>query len=57
MKKEHIIENFNVFDFTLTSEDMSAIETLDTGESLFFRHDTPEAAEMFAGFIKQRGDI
>lgn len=29
-------ENLNVFDFTLSAEDMEAIETLDKGRSLFF---------------------
>ncbi|MDR1542277.1 MAG: aldo/keto reductase [Clostridiales bacterium] len=56
-RKERMSENFNVFDFTLSAEDMSEIEKLDTAQSLFFRHDTPEAVEMFVGFIKQRGDL
>jgi diketogulonate reductase-like aldo/keto reductase len=55
--KERMAENFNVFDFTLTDEDMREIEKLDTAESLFFRHDTPEAVEMFVNFVKVRGNI
>jgi diketogulonate reductase-like aldo/keto reductase len=50
-------ENFNVFDFTLSDDDMSEIKKLGKAESLFFRHDTPEAVEMFLGFIKGRGEI
>lgn len=45
--KERMEENFNVFDFTLTAEEMSAIEVLDGGESLFFSHYDPEIVEWF----------
>ena len=34
-KKERLKENINVFDFSLTNEDMTKIQTLDTGKSLF----------------------
>ena len=39
-----IAENFEVFDITLTDEQMALIATLDGGESLFFDHRTPESA-------------
>lgn len=45
--KERMKENFNVFDFTLTAEEMAAIEALDGGESLFFSHYDPEIVEWF----------
>ena len=45
--KERMEENFNVFDFTLTAEEMSAIEALDGGESLFFSHYDPEIVQWF----------
>lgn len=45
--KERMKENFNVFDFTLTAEEMSAIEALDGGDSLFFSHYDPEIVEWF----------
>lgn len=40
-------ENFDVFDFALTDEDMKKIEALDTGKSLFFSHYDPETVEWF----------
>lgn len=45
--KERMEENFNVFDFTLTADEMAAIEALDGGESLFFSHYDPEIVEWF----------
>ncbi|MBD5535420.1 MAG: aldo/keto reductase [Lachnospiraceae bacterium] len=45
--KERMEENFNVFDFYLTEEEMGRIEALDGGESLFFSHYDPEIVEWF----------
>jgi 2,5-diketo-D-gluconate reductase A len=41
VRKERIVENCNVFDITLSSEDMQAIATLDTKTSSFFDHRDP----------------
>lgn len=41
VRKERMAENFNVFDFELSTADMQAIVNLDTRESLFFDHRDP----------------
>lgn len=47
---ERMRQNFDVFDFTLTSEDMSAIAALDKGESLFFSHYEPDTVNFLLSF-------
>ena len=49
--KERMEQNFAVFDFTLSVEDMAAIQTLDEGEGLFFSHYDPAVVEMITGQI------
>lgn len=49
---ERIKENFEIFDFKLSDEDMEKITELDTGESLFFNHQTPETVDLFVQFVK-----
>jgi 2,5-diketo-D-gluconate reductase A len=45
VKKARIIENFSVFDFELSDEDMSAIRALDRKTTAFFDHRDPEWVE------------
>ncbi|SEJ38681.1 Aldo/keto reductase [Dyadobacter sp. SG02] len=41
VRKERMAENFDIFDFQLTAEDMEAIKALDTNTSAFFDHRDP----------------
>lgn len=47
---ERMEQNLNIFDFTLSNEDMAEIAKLDTGKSLFFDHHDPEVVKMFMGW-------
>lgn len=47
---ERMRQNLDIFDFTLTDDDMAAISRLDTGKSLFFDHHDPEVVKMFMGW-------
>lgn len=51
--KERMIENFDVFDFVLAEEDMSAIASLDKAESLFFSHYDPETVKWLINYAKK----
>lgn len=52
--KERMIQNLDVFDFTLTDEDMNAIAGLDTKTSAFFFHYDPNMVEWFVKMVEER---
>lgn len=50
--KERMEQNLDVFDFSLSAEDMETIGKLDKGESLFFSHYAPETVKWLTSFGK-----
>ncbi len=50
--KERMAENFDVFDFALTDDEMTAITGLDLDRSLFFSHYDPDIIKWLAGLGK-----
>lgn len=51
---ERMQENFNIFDFGLSEEDMNKIKELDTGKSLFFSHYDPNMVVWFDQTVVSR---
>lgn len=51
---ERMKENFDVFDFQLSDEDMLAISALDKNESSFFSHYDPNMVEWFVKMVEER---
>lgn len=51
---ERMQENFNVFDFSLSDEDMAAVSALDTAQSSFFSHEDPAMVEWFVSMVTER---
>lgn len=47
---ERMQQNLDIFDFTLSDEEMAEIARLDTGKSLFFDHHAPEVVKKFMGW-------
>ena len=52
VKKERMEQNFNIFDFELTQEELAQIRILDTRKSLFFSHHDPETVEMIINLVR-----
>ncbi|MCC8112305.1 MAG: aldo/keto reductase [Ruminococcus sp.] len=51
---ERMKQNFNVFDFALSDDDMTTIAALDTQTSAFFSHYNPNMVEWFAKMVEER---
>jgi 2,5-diketo-D-gluconate reductase A len=51
---ERMEENFNIFDFSLSEEDMKTIAALDKNESSFFSHQDPNMVEWFVKMVEER---
>lgn len=51
---ERMLENFDVFDFALSPEDMNAIAALDQKQSAFFSHQDPAMVEWFVAMVEER---
>lgn len=49
--RERIVENSNIFDFTLTDQEMTKINRLDKRQSQFFDHRDPAAVERIYNMI------
>ncbi|OTQ73012.1 aldo/keto reductase [Gilliamella sp. N-G2] len=47
VRKERMMENFNLFDFQLSDKDMINIATIDTATSAFFSHSDLAIVEWF----------
>lgn len=48
ISKERMSENFDIFDFELSVEEMETIKSLDTKTSLFFNHSDPQIIKWMA---------
>lgn len=51
---ERMKQNFEVFDFQLSQEDMNQIRQLDTHTSSFFSHQDPAMVEWFTKMVEER---
>ena len=50
VKKERMEQNFSIFDFELSQDDMNQIRTLDMGESLFIDHYSADTVEYLVNY-------
>lgn len=54
IQKSRIEENFDIFDFELTVEDIYRIKSLDMNRSLFFSHHDPDIVKMMLNYKVQQ---
>jgi len=47
-------QNFDVFDFALSDEDMQVLASLDKNRSSFFSHTDPNMVEWFVKMVEER---
>ena len=52
VRKERMAENFSIFDFQLTDDEMRSIATLDTGTSSFFDHRDPAMVKWLSEAVR-----
>ena len=52
--KDRMVQNLDIFDFSLDEEEMKRISGLDTGKSSFFSHTDPGMVEWFVQMVDQR---
>lgn len=50
VRKERMDENFNIFDFELSNDDIQVITSLDTNQSLFFDHRNPQMVKSLSEY-------
>ena len=48
--KERMKENFEIFDFELSNDDMETLRSLDKGESIFVNHYDPEFVQSIINY-------
>jgi diketogulonate reductase-like aldo/keto reductase len=54
VRVDRMKENFAIFDFALSPQEMEQIQSLDTKQSLFFSHQDPATVDFFVELIKKR---
>ena len=53
--QERMLQNIDIFDFSLSEEDMQEIASMETGNSVFYSHNDPQVIERYAqGVIKSK---
>lgn len=51
LHKERMQQNFDIFDFRLSDDDMNLIKSLDKGQTAFYSHYDPEAIERLNNIV------